>query len=70
MYEIRYKSESWGTASSIADALHILRRKWNVKLISKTVCPDGIYCYADPGDKRDDDTGERADAVICKPDKK
>lgn len=66
-FEIRYQFAPADKAPTVNAALAMLRRQWRVSRVHKTVCQDGVYCYADLQDKLADDTGERADAVICRP---
>ena len=65
--EIRYQFAPADKAPTVGAALAKLRRQWRVSRIHKTVCPDGVYCYVAIKSKLADDTGERADAVICQP---
>jgi len=67
MYDIRYHHTAWETAPSIKQAIAQIRREFGVARVFKIRCEDGIYCYRSRKELMDDDTGESADAVICKP---
>lgn len=67
-YQIRYKHTSWDQANSIAEAKRAVRIEGRVKRLYTAEVPDGIYCYLSLEDLKRDNTGERAFAVICRPD--
>lgn len=65
-YRIRYNHTSSDKASSLREALWIVRAKGGgtLKRLRHVRCPDGLYLYTSTEDMHRDDTGARAYAVI------